>query len=275
MTNRSQSLLVALNVFLLMSSAPVQAARTINAESGMERALVTGMTESEEMELVEGMNACDVMEKRFLKHEAKIGERLDQGKRLNKLGPMIRVFSAAKTKKRAQEKNCAWVEKPDAKAKKAYEAKIQEEMKDFSNCYDKTMDLLAGGDFRNAVAMYTSETCEIEMESGEVDEKLADALEVEAEAQCEEAVDDAIEGAGASLIELDDYSLEGEGEGKLDKTGAIILLIVLCIFLWGIMVWLAWWWLIITLIMCALNNGKRGNYGQCMGFYWNWPERVR
>lgn len=275
MTKRSHSLLVALNVFLILSSAPVQAARTMNAEAGMERALVTGMTEDDGMEFVGGMDACQVLEKRFLKQESKLGERAEQGKALNKLGPMIRVFSAAKTKKRAQEKECGWVEKPDSAGKVRYEAAVKEQMKEYSNCYDKTMDLLGKGDYRNAVTMYTSETCEIELQSGEIDEKVADALEVEAEARCEEAVEDAVEGAAGSLIELDDYSLEQEGEGKLNKTGAIILLIVLIIFFSGIMIFLMWWWLIITIIMCLVNGGKRGNWGQCMGYYWNWPERVR
>lgn len=130
-------------------------------------------------------------------------------------------------------------------------------------------------EMRNAIQMYMSDTCDIELESGEMDEKLADAAEAAAEERCEDEINERLAESPASLVQLDDMDLDEEEDGKLSKGGAIALLVILCIFFWGIMAWLAWLWLWITLIMCAVNNGKRGDYGQCMGYYWNWPERVR
>lgn len=275
MTNRSQSMLVALNIFLLLSAAPVGAHRVMSTANGMEMALVGASADEDEFDaVVAGADVCEVLQKRFDKQESKLNERAEQGKKMNKLGPMIRVFSAAKTKKRAVEKKCEWVNTP--KSKDSLEATVTNGMKEYSNCYDQTMEFLEKGELKNAIQMYmASDTCEIQLQSGVIDDQLADAMEVEAEERCQEEINDALAASGGSLIELDEMDLDGEEDGKLSKGGAIALLVFLCIFFWGIMFALAELWLLITLIMCAVNNGKRGDYGQCMGYYWNWPERVR
>lgn len=113
----------------------------MNTETGMERAMA--MVDDAELESefdLAGGDVCSVLQKRFDNQEEKLKERAEAGKRMDKLGPLIRVFAAAKTKKRALLEKCDWANTP--KKEDALAASVHAGMKEYSNCYDKTMALL-------------------------------------------------------------------------------------------------------------------------------------